>query len=96
MYGENTKTIAIPIYRVLPYPVISREISSVEKKNLIVITSWSADIWPLFPYSLCHVKNGLEEGNVNPSFACIMGYKVDVILSRNGLNKMEWTNSLTS
>ena len=23
MYGENTKTIAIPIYRVLPYPVIS-------------------------------------------------------------------------
>ena len=22
MYGENTKTIAIPIYRVLPYPVI--------------------------------------------------------------------------
>ena len=24
MYGENTKTIAIPIYRVLPYPVITR------------------------------------------------------------------------
>ena len=24
MYGENTKTIAIPIYRVLPYPVIGR------------------------------------------------------------------------
>ena len=22
MYGENTNTIAIPIYRVLPYPVI--------------------------------------------------------------------------
>jgi hypothetical protein len=22
MYGENTKTIAIPIYRVLPYPVM--------------------------------------------------------------------------
>ena len=22
MYGENTKTIAIPIYKVLPYPVI--------------------------------------------------------------------------
>ena len=22
MYGENTKTIAIPIYRILPYPVI--------------------------------------------------------------------------
>ena len=22
MYGENTKTIVIPIYRVLPYPVI--------------------------------------------------------------------------
>ena len=22
MYGENTKTIAIPIYRVLPYPMI--------------------------------------------------------------------------
>ena len=24
MYGENTNTIAIPIYRVLPYPVIHR------------------------------------------------------------------------
>ena len=23
MYGENTNTIAIPIYRVLPYPVIA-------------------------------------------------------------------------
>ena len=22
MYGENTKTIAIPIYRILPYPVM--------------------------------------------------------------------------
>ena len=26
MYGENTNTIAIPIYRVLPYPVINQEI----------------------------------------------------------------------
>ena len=23
MYGENTKTIAIPIYRVLPYPALA-------------------------------------------------------------------------
>ena len=28
MYGENTKTIAIPIYRVLPYPVISLTLSA--------------------------------------------------------------------
>ena len=30
MYGENTKTIAIPIYRVLPYPVIIIIISVVQ------------------------------------------------------------------
>ena len=27
MYGENTKAIAIPIYRVLPYPVIATAVS---------------------------------------------------------------------
>ena len=37
MYGENTKTIAIPIYRVLPYPVISTCMSSVYNIHALVV-----------------------------------------------------------
>ena len=32
------------------------------------------------------MKNGLEEGAVNPSIAYMTGYEVDALLSWNGLN----------
>ena len=45
MYGENTKTIAIPLYRVLPYPVIY---VVVERKKYILTAYkcfWVASVY---------------------------------------------------
>ena len=35
MYGENTNTIAIPIYRVLPYPVMFSDVHCVHSHDMI-------------------------------------------------------------
>ena len=44
MYGENTKTIAIPIYRVLPYPVIEKD---PEAKLLRPLNSSGGFVFPV-------------------------------------------------
>ena len=41
MYGENTKTIAIPIYRVLPYPVMIRMGSGSNSRRTIILFHFS-------------------------------------------------------
>ena len=49
MYGENTNTIAIPIYRVLPYPVILQYTFQLTLNNDVqVVTHSQAQMWLAF------------------------------------------------
>ena len=72
MYGENTNTIAIPIYRVLPYPVITTLLSKINIHY----------VWNMHNMGIMHVAHALQaHTNFVYMYVCINALHVAVSVS---------------